>query len=372
MSSPISTPSSGGPSNPLNRLHVHPSIASHLSTELSFLQTLLLRARDQHRTQLFLRRMHEVLRIGRILLKYVRETSSVHTDESGWETRRLTGERLIYRMVKSLFTAQRFTSQIIELHHFLPLQASVLAIYSRLFTMSMNIASGLGMDIDSVIQHGGQLKHQKKKKLMNVDVDEQGDRIGEVVLNDTRNGNEMGIHGIELGERIQRPSITPRLQENSPLTSRRQSPVSKSNNRQFNGTSPQIEQPTGLSSRSQSPLISAQPELREDDGYNPSRLSDTTISVNVPDDNDPTKDGRKEDIPKKQKKRSHDLDLDLIFDTISSHAQSPRVKEKGLPQHSNEPQKKKKIEISGVDEKLEKPKKKKKKKKDAMDDIFGF
>ncbi|WWC99528.1 hypothetical protein V866_006431 [Kwoniella sp. B9012] len=373
MSSPISTPSSGGPSNPLNRLHVHSSIASHLSTELSFLQTLLLRARDQHRTQLFLRRMHEVLRIGKILLKYVRETSSVHTDESGWETRRSTGERLIYRMVKSLFTAQRFTSQIIELHHFLPLQTSVLAIYSRLFTISMNIASGLGMDIDQVIQHGGQLKHQKKKKLMNVDVDEQGDRIGEVVLNDTRNGNEMGIHGIELGERIQRPSITPRSQEDSPSTSRRQSPVStKSNNRQFNRTSPQIEQPTGLSPGSQLPLISAQPEWREDYGSIPSGLSDTTISVNVPDDNDSTKDGRNEDIPKKQKKRSHDLDLDSIVDSISSHAQSPRVKEKGRPQHSNESKKKKKIEISGVDEKLEKPKKKKKKKKDAMDDIFGF
>ncbi|OCF73655.1 hypothetical protein I204_05498 [Kwoniella mangroviensis CBS 8886] len=274
-------------------------------------------------------------------------------------------------MVKSLFTAQRFTSQIIELHHFLPLQTSVLAIYARLFTITMNIASGLGMDTDQIIQHGGQLKSQKKKKLMNVDVNKQGDMIGEVVLNDTRNdlSEEMGVHGTELGERIERPSITPQLPENSLSTSRRQSPVSKSNNTQSNRTSPQIEQPTSLSSRSLSPLISAQPGLREDDGSIPPRLSDTTVSVNVHDDTDTMKDGRMEGTPKKKKKRSHDLGF--LFDSISSHAQSPKVEEEELPNDPNESKEKNKIGITALAEKLEKPKKKRKK-KDAMDDIFGF
>ncbi|OCF55612.1 hypothetical protein L486_07097 [Kwoniella mangroviensis CBS 10435] len=272
-------------------------------------------------------------------------------------------------MVKSLFTAQRFTSQIIELHHFLPLQTSVLAIYARLFTITMNIASGLGMDPDQVIQHGGQVKYQKKKKLRTVNVDDERDMIGEVILSDTTKGlgEDMGIHVIELGERIERPSITPRTQESSPSTSRRQPPITKSNDRQFDRTSSQIEQPTGLSSRSQSPLILAQPVLGEDDGYISSRLPDTIKFVNMPDDNDPTKDGRMEGITKKEKKRSHDLDL--ISDSISFPAQSSEE----LPEDSNDSKKKKKKKgVTVVDETLERPKKKKKKKKDAMDDIFGF
>ncbi|WVQ62350.1 uncharacterized protein L199_000490 [Kwoniella botswanensis] len=371
MSTPISTPSSGGPSTPLNRLHVHSSIASHLSTELSLLQTLLLRARDQHRTQLFLRRMHEVLRIGKILLKYVRETSSVHTDESGWETRRSTGERLIYRMVKSLFTAQRFTSQIIELHHFLPLQASVLAIYSRLFTISMNIASGLGMDIDQVIQHGGQLNCQKKKKLRIVNVDDERDRIGEVILSDTTKGlgEDMGIHGIELGEKIERSSMTPQGIGSSAPASRFQSPLPISSSKRSSASSTQVPCRAAPTIQSPSRILPARYELGEDDANISSQDPETPKSGRISNDYESAKDGRADGILKKKKRRSHDMDF--IFDSVSSPAQSPNMNDGGSLKDPNEPKKKKKIASTAVEAKLDKPKKKKKK-QDAMDDIFGF
>ncbi|WRT63996.1 uncharacterized protein IL334_000923 [Kwoniella shivajii] len=199
-----------GPSTPLIRLSIHSSILSHLATELSFLQTLILRARDQHRTQLFLRRMYEVLRIGKVLLRYVKE-SNVESVPAEWEKKRRRGERLIGIMIKSVYTAQRYTSQIIELHHFLPLQTTVLSIYSRLFTITITIANGLSLDIEEIIASGGNTSNHhsrmKKRKIPgnSTRMDEDAKTIlgisSEMKMDIDMDGN------IELGEKIQRSSF---------------------------------------------------------------------------------------------------------------------------------------------------------------------
>jgi hypothetical protein len=44
---------------------LHPSIPSHLSTDLEVLRAVIERSKFQHRSQPFLRRMREVLRLGR-------------------------------------------------------------------------------------------------------------------------------------------------------------------------------------------------------------------------------------------------------------------------------------------------------------------
>lgn len=44
---------------------LHPSITSHLSTDLEVLRAVIERSKFQHRSQPFLRRMREVLRLGR-------------------------------------------------------------------------------------------------------------------------------------------------------------------------------------------------------------------------------------------------------------------------------------------------------------------
>ncbi|WVF70773.1 hypothetical protein IAT40_005567 [Kwoniella sp. CBS 6097] len=184
-SSELSASTSGPNTNPTGpispgsvlSLHLHPSIQSHLATELSFLHTLILRARDQHRLQLFLRRMYDVLRVGKAVLGFVRACANAFTSASaksnnksvgmgsevdrgagagtGLSRWRKKGSILVSRMIKSLYTAQRFTAQIIELHHFLPLQTSVLAIYARLFVLTLNVANALGMDIENLISSGG-------------------------------------------------------------------------------------------------------------------------------------------------------------------------------------------------------------------------
>ena len=46
---------------------LHSSIVSHLSTELSLLQALKDKSKYQHRSQIFNRRMGEVLRLGTAL-----------------------------------------------------------------------------------------------------------------------------------------------------------------------------------------------------------------------------------------------------------------------------------------------------------------
>jgi len=44
---------------------LHPSVPSHLSTDLDVLRAVIERSKFQHRSQPFLRRIREVLRLGR-------------------------------------------------------------------------------------------------------------------------------------------------------------------------------------------------------------------------------------------------------------------------------------------------------------------
>ncbi|OCF38797.1 hypothetical protein I317_07426 [Kwoniella heveanensis CBS 569] len=222
-------------------LHLHPSVQSHLATELSFLHTLMRRARDQHRLQLFLRRMYDVLRLGRSLVGFIRAASPSSSQRGGddkaggnvgmnadmgvdviagvdrWKSR---GQTLVSRVVKSLYTAHRFTSQIIELHHFLPLQTSVLSIYARLFVLTINVANALNMNIEHLIAYGGGQNAANKKK-KHGDSNERkppydtvsgqrnqahGRGLGSVFTAGHPEDNELYL-GSELGERIERTRL---------------------------------------------------------------------------------------------------------------------------------------------------------------------
>ena len=46
---------------------LHSSVQSHLATELVLLHALIRRSKDQHRGQLFLKRLHGVYRLGRLV-----------------------------------------------------------------------------------------------------------------------------------------------------------------------------------------------------------------------------------------------------------------------------------------------------------------
>ncbi|WVW82133.1 hypothetical protein I302_104138 [Kwoniella bestiolae CBS 10118] len=366
----IGTPSSAGPSTPITRLHIHPSVPSHLSTELSFLQTLLLRARDQHRTQLFLRRMYEVLKMGKLILKYVKDTSIV--DEQGWEKRRLRGEQLVCRTIKSLFTAQRFTSQIIELHHFLPLQTSTLAIYARLCTITMNIAQGLGMDLEQLISLGGQI-HSRKKRSVLVDMQDRAVELGPGVMVIDGSENDMNIHGVELGEKIERQSS---IFNSSVHQSTTQPDIPKpSNHKQPQSPLSLIgsSRPVSASSavRSRSPVI---PSTSEHQEITSAPVNPGNASAPVPPWTDveqiPSKGLAQEEKPRKKKKSP--FDIDSIFDSVPPLSAKHKDHDLGSSKISSESKKQKAPSRPDADMDKSTKKVSKKKKKDAMDDIFGF
>ncbi|WWC58441.1 uncharacterized protein I303_100982 [Kwoniella dejecticola CBS 10117] len=367
--SKIAVGAQAGPSIPLSRLHLHSSIPSHLSTELSFLHTLLLRARDQHRTQLFLRRMHEVLRVGKIVLRYVKE--SANDDSVRWEKRKRRGEQLVARVIRSLFTAQRFTAQIIELHHFVPLQTSVLAIYARLFAIILNIASGLGMDLEGLITNGchikqGKISLQRKRK-----IEDQADGMSEVSMkmdNPTDIGkldavNHMEIGGLELGEKIQRQPLTS-ISTSTKIESRRDT---SSSGNGTNSSKPLIEDnPTASFSPARGQLAQTT--------KGPSPLSHAPSSEPERDDDvlPPELDTYDAEV-KKKKKKKRSLDIDAIFDQperkegLARHVEldGPSVKKKTAPKEIG-------VQTGMPVDGQVKKKKIKKKKKDDMDDIFGF
>ncbi|WWC66534.1 uncharacterized protein I206_100437 [Kwoniella pini CBS 10737] len=355
-----SSPVLAGPSTPLNRLQLHSSIPSHLSTELSFLQTLFLRARDQHRTQLFLRRMHEVLIVGKLLLRYVKESQN---DATIWEKRKIQGKQLVTRMIKALFTSQRFTAQILDLHHFVPLQTSVLAIYSRLFAITMNIASGLDMELENVFMNGGQRK--AKRKLDKTRIGKATIQAAPVPMEGVMDTGKlypvesMNVDGTELGEKIQRSSITTVSTSNdtTPKASRYPSLSHDNLNSQPQSTTPSssdvhalaLDLPTKAISRPPSP-----PSERDEDLYPPEL---DTYDAEI----------------KKRKKKKKLLDIDAIFDSKARKEKISEVQQ-NFKENSEEAliPKKKKNKSRDQDGDVTIKNKKMKKKKDAMDDIFGF
>ncbi|KAK4683422.1 hypothetical protein P7C73_g6846, partial [Tremellales sp. Uapishka_1] len=159
-------------------MHGHPSTTQHLTTELALLDALYRRSKDQHRSQLFLQRQYQVLRLGKLVL---RATSAQNL------------AKLITKLINALFTASRSTSQIIELLHFLPLQTLLLGIYARLFAICTSLVQSLGLDI-------GEIVSGRKRSKRRVDSDdaagqEKGKARAEVV------------GGVEIGERVQRKVV---------------------------------------------------------------------------------------------------------------------------------------------------------------------
>jgi hypothetical protein len=62
---------------------LHPSIPSHLSTDLEVLRAVIERSKFQHRSQPFLRRMREVLRLGRRVELLNTDTEDTKDTEGG-------------------------------------------------------------------------------------------------------------------------------------------------------------------------------------------------------------------------------------------------------------------------------------------------
>lgn len=71
---------------------LHPSIPSHLSTDLEVLRAVIERSKFQHRSQPFLRRMREVLRLGRRVELLNTDTTE---DTEGGRSKAVEGEIVV-------------------------------------------------------------------------------------------------------------------------------------------------------------------------------------------------------------------------------------------------------------------------------------
>lgn len=138
---------------------LHTSLPSHLSTELIILDSLVQRSKNQHRSQPFFQRMTEVLRLGRrtarVLLHVVlEEVAAIDHDllaKVGPQSPG-PGEMLNVQFIRAILRASESSSQIVELRHFLPLQLTLVGVYARLFTLALNLASCIHLDVQSVLQ----------------------------------------------------------------------------------------------------------------------------------------------------------------------------------------------------------------------------
>ncbi|WVR05758.1 hypothetical protein IAU60_002783 [Kwoniella sp. DSM 27419] len=362
-----------GPSSQLHlsaRLHLHTSVISHLSTELSMLHALILRARDQHRTQLFLRRMYEVLRIGKHVLGFARQWTrpqdELLTDRksSAW----LKGEKLVRRLLQTLLTAYRFAAQIIDLHHFLPLQTSCVAIYARLFTLTLNIASALGMDVEGLILSGG---GAQKRPEAGHDLDNDQTSTGPVhggvnsvlarepvsTAGSISTLDELGV-GLEVGEKVERgvPVMVP---VPKPSTSERTNvaPAPKAN----------VESPMSVHSPAQSASESSAGETASIGMYNVHGSPERSPAIPV-------------QKVKASQSFATEKPLKLALESAMANPATRKEDRTEASPSNDAPKPKKKLKstadhdggIQSTEKRSGDRPKKKKKKKDDLDDIFGF
>ncbi|ODO11808.1 hypothetical protein I350_00592 [Cryptococcus amylolentus CBS 6273] len=354
-------------------VHFHSSLPSHLATELAFLHTFIRRAAAQHRTQLFLQRMEGTLRMGKILQVYLKGCSEKREGqiEDKWKHR---GMCLVRKMIKSLYDAEFIVSQIVDLHHFLPLQTAALSIYARIFTVTLNLAGALGMDLEGLVSSAGSGKRTKSKKT----------RPG--VPEDTPNGavggksNAGKVEGrsldFEIGEKIERFSV--------PLAAVKDSRKAANSQRdQLSSVrSPAPAFVVNSSTRaqpSQSPSPIPSPE--SPDSYPEPEMALNSMEVDI---NDFPAGSLLQ--PKKKKKR---VDDEAAAPGVAAPSKKQRSKASEdhvtgtppllvptvtnvSPESTVEAPKKKKKRVDEEGASSDKTKIKKKKKKDAMDDIFGF
>jgi hypothetical protein len=74
---------------------LHPSIPSHLSTDLEVLRAVIERSKFQHRNQPFLRRMREVLRLGRRVELLNTDTTEDTADTEGGRSKAVEGDIVV-------------------------------------------------------------------------------------------------------------------------------------------------------------------------------------------------------------------------------------------------------------------------------------
>ncbi|WWD18004.1 hypothetical protein CI109_102451 [Kwoniella shandongensis] len=361
----MSTFNQPGPSRQdLTAIRIHSSVPSHLTAELTFLKTLIRRAKDQHRSQLFLQRMVGVLRIGQILLRHLKESLSLGLDDQAEveekvvQGRKKKDESLVRKMIKQLFDASYITSQIIDLHHFLPLQTTSLGIYARLFAMTINIASGWEMDVEGLIS-GSRPSRSKRSQVT--------DRVGgaEEGTVSTSDGvdaawstqpptpsAEMEL-GFELGEKIERSSIASRSISKA-ATPRVPSPMAMSVDSLDSESEPEVD-------LKPEPIIATSSSMRS----TPPVLK----SVSVITEGEPSASPIPGQLMPLQ-----------VEDTPSSSrlGESPTIQTQDSTSVLTKTKKKRHIEVDHSEKEStptgekSKVKNKRKKKRDSMDDIFGF
>ncbi|WVQ85314.1 hypothetical protein IAT38_007479 [Cryptococcus sp. DSM 104549] len=364
MSATLTTPA------PSAHVHLHSSIPSHLSAELALLQTFIRRSAAQHRTQLFLQRMEGVLRMGKLLLAYVKQNGARNgaegtKDAEKWRWR---GECLVRKMITMLYSAQHIASQIIDLRHFVPLQTTAVAIYARLFTIALNLAAGLGMDIgELVVSAGGDRLHKSSSSSVETPSAAMGaagakGEVGKMDLGD------------ELGERIERSSL-PLASAPTPSTATVSKLSSDRASRSTTPSLPKASQPLLPPPAAAAPSPQAVP-LSEgiSDGEVAARLlkkkakAKRTGGEEVGDRKGDAGDDALEAVAPKKKKNAKLV----VSDDVVPHR--TETADGGAEKAEVAPKKKKKRSGDGEGDggKSEVAKVKKKKKKDAMDDIFGF
>ena len=79
---------------------LHPSLASHLDTDLQVLSAVIERSKFQHRSQPSLRRMREVLRLGRRVAVLVNEYSTASAIDASTDDQSNAVEREIVVKVR--------------------------------------------------------------------------------------------------------------------------------------------------------------------------------------------------------------------------------------------------------------------------------
>nr|ODN98772.1 hypothetical protein L204_02736 [Cryptococcus depauperatus CBS 7855] len=174
--------------------HLHASIQSHLCAELSLLQAFIRRAAAQHRTQLFLQRMKGVLRISKAVLAFIK----ICQEKGVNEEKVSRGKHLVRKLVSMLHSAYYISIQIVALHHFLPLQASVISIYARIYMIILNVAIALNIDIEHLMVSAGSPVRTNKFRYS-----ERGPTT--VTIQEPKSMNE--DIGDEIGVKIQRPAL---------------------------------------------------------------------------------------------------------------------------------------------------------------------
>ncbi|ORX41275.1 hypothetical protein BD324DRAFT_648152 [Kockovaella imperatae] len=133
-------------SDSAQRTHLHSSVLSHLTNQLAVLKALRQRSKDQHRSQIFYRRIAEIIRLSK-LVQGVAER--IREDGDSASSRR--DRNLLRKFVMTLIKAAQSVQQQIELRHFLPLQMALLGIYARLFILTAHIAAVLGISQNELI-----------------------------------------------------------------------------------------------------------------------------------------------------------------------------------------------------------------------------